>query len=379
MKGINTSQDYDEGVETAKPVETSVPTAIDEVNLERASKADLAEETKRRNAEASEIDAIRGQLGIFKETDKEGKESDEAIESKYNEFQETLQHTIKTIESSELTQVGVDLYSDQPMSPQDLKYIIDTKTALDPTGSRRIRVVIVNREHWTKLNETKLGQENLGMDFDGSSLAISAAPTGHSSLVVVPSDEVFTTQTRYGEAYRQDPEMKKLIEADPRQTYSNIFLRNILAHEMSHVYQFSDKTNKGVLKKEVHTPSDLNEFLACCHGYLHMNKSAQQVYVDAFLGASARAAAAFPKSGEGEDNRPYVIRQAERNVKAKELVNALGAEKTANLLNLLTEVAQANNDRTYQVQNAVSQYVTGGKTYAELLQLIDTDKTVHFR
>ncbi|MBI5415163.1 hypothetical protein HZA38_06665 [Candidatus Peregrinibacteria bacterium] len=219
------------------------------------------------------------------------------IQEKFSTFEKQLQSIPQRVDKM-LAAAGVDVYSDEPLTPEDIAYIARVKGDLDPTQNRRVKVVIANEKNWSILTQV-LGMDADTQKFNGQSLEVPIAPDG-AQCILLPSSEVFRDNTEYKTAYETSKSMKDLIAKNPDEAYRNVYLRNILAHELSHLYQFSEEEKKKLLSsepkdgdpyardKQYNEFLDLREFLAVAYGYHQMSDSGSSKYTNAFLEANIK-------------------------------------------------------------------------------------------
>jgi hypothetical protein len=171
-----------------------------------------------------------------------------------------------------------------------------------------------------------------GKEFTGSAME-TPIPAEGMPRAVLPGPDVFTTDTVYGDAFRKSETLRRLIDERPADVYRAIYLSNIAAHEISHLYQFTDsqrthfsslsreKTLKDETTGERYSEFDreygkdipLREFTAVLYGFDRMVSAGIDPDIErGFLEANAAAQALPGYTGE----------QARRTLKAAEVVAA---------------------------------------------------------
>ena len=204
---------------------------------------------------------------------------------------------------------GIEIESDEPLSEQDLQFIFEIKrkmeTTAKPEEKKQIKIHIISEKKWNE----KMKQINSDKQFNGQAWADTK--NDGTASVVIPSSDVFRQETPYKKLYSQSPQMRSLIDEDPAAAYQNIYLRNILAHEIAHIYQKSDNYEGAPTTEEGVDPyEDLQEFMSCAYGLHEMQlpSTDSDKYTPAFLEANQITLDA--------QTGGYAQKQAERTTKA---------------------------------------------------------------
>lgn len=180
---------------------------------------------------------------------------------------------------------GVEVLSDEPLTEEDYNFIQSTKKWLDGDSSKPIQVLIVGEKNWAA-TAAHFGMPEKDFEFSGKSIEVPFPGDGRIQAVMVPSFDAVSNNSRRWQMMSGLME-KSGGEFDPkdreslRGAYRDIFLRNMVAHEMSHLYQFSDAEAENILSKEQNSIDraieqskylDLREWLACAIGMQAMRE-----------------------------------------------------------------------------------------------------------
>jgi predicted Zn-dependent protease with MMP-like domain len=320
---------------------------------------------------------IRGIIDIVDDTEKSSNDN-------FTLFNETLNRLIQKEQSEALKQVNVEVFSDEKLEQNDIDFIVNVKKDLDSIDgkNKKIKIVIANENHWSDITKS-LGMESHS-EFTGSSQENPIVPDGVSQFVILPSKAVFEKDTMYKKAYSQSNQMKELIDKNSQETYKNVYLRNVLAHEISHLYQFGNEEIQTILNSSRETQTDgsneydkkynefmdLREFLACAYGYYQMEQNCNTEYQNAFLEASSIAANNQQESKikklfkfkllGSKFTKSYQEEQAKRQEKSKELLdNFENKNDMKEFFRKIHIITQKNNDSKYQLQDIVKKYIDG--------------------
>ncbi len=200
---------------------------------------------------------------------------------------------------------GIEIESDEPLSEQDLHFISEIKRKMEitakPENRKQIKIHIISEKNW----DGKMKQTGEDKQFNGQAWA------NQKNEVFIPSSDVFRQETPYKKLYSKSPKMRSLIDEEPGVAYQNIYLRNILAHEIAHIYQKSDNFEGAPATEEGVDPyEDLQEFMSCAYGLHEMQLPSKDSdkYTPAFLEANQMT--------KDSQTGGYAQKQAERTTKA---------------------------------------------------------------
>lgn len=248
------------------------------------------------------------------------------------------------IEGPNLAENNIEVFSDEPLQPKDIEFIVATKTRLDVNESKPLRMIILNKEHWYQFMGL-LGRDDSHRQFTGRAEESPITPGNISKFVVLPSSEVFSQDTPYGQIYMSSPKVQELINQPEgvERLYKGIYLRNVLSHEMAHLYQFSPAEIKDILQSGEEEYSEkfnkyleTREFLSCMFGLFNLKKNDQSVY-EAYLDTCRQ----LVESNAGD---AYTIEQAKRSLDSVNLLDSLSEQEIDEILKRLHGVCQSNND-----------------------------------
>ncbi|MFH1769616.1 MAG: hypothetical protein ABH833_03025 [Parcubacteria group bacterium] len=256
-----------------------------------------------------------------------------------------IETNVGKYENQDLTANGIELYSDEPLDASDIEHIIEIKKSLDTSrqAGATARVVILCKENWSRFTSEIGGRSQ---ELNGSSEEYPIVPEDVTPFVVLPSSDVFKENTFYGKLYKLGVEMRELIDSDNAtgsvETYRNVYLRNVLSHELAHLYQFSNKEKGAILESDEAGYSEKNnllsarEFIAVAFGIYQMRKGDLK-YRDAFLDASK----AVVESAELKNE--YVKEQARRTLDAEAFIEAVGAGDIERAFKAMHEILQSDD------------------------------------
>jgi len=264
-----------------------------------------------------------------------------------------------------LKDAGIEIESDEKLRIADLPFLAEIKSKLEmgakPEEQKQIKILIVSAKNWAE----KMKQ--LGSDKQFTGQAWAETTNADQLSIILPSSDVFKEETPYKKAYSHSPAMSRLIAEDPKSAHQNIFLRNILAHEMAHLYQKSDNYEGAPETAEGIDPyEDLQEFMSCTYGLqaMQLDQTSRTKYLPAFLEANQMAIDS--KAGG------YVQKQAERTVKANEFLSqfdnqSIDFETTFVQMN---QICQAGGLKKKSLQEAVRQLTSAKITKETFSQFI---------
>ncbi|MBD3299903.1 MAG: hypothetical protein GF347_00975 [Candidatus Moranbacteria bacterium] len=151
-----------------------------------------------------------------------------------------ISDNIKQIHRAEINENQIEVFSDEAMTEEDIAFMIRTKQILDDGQMKPLRVIILNEENWEtfmkKMNRNKEQQE-----FTGRSEENPVVPDELDQFIVLPSSDVLKKDTAYKHLIESSPLAEFDSEDQIMDLYRSIFLRNILSHELAHLYQFSEE------------------------------------------------------------------------------------------------------------------------------------------
>lgn len=258
------------------------------------------------------------------------------------------------IGKTEVLSDGFDLNS------SDIDYLKLLETEL---GEKTKQIIIAGQKEFKTVSE-KYG---INPNFDGHSVEI---PINQDNIpkVLIPSIEVLRQDTRYRNVLELSEKLKQQIAENPEVVFRVVYLRNILAHEISHLYQFSQAEIKtlSVLSQdrdkkaengESYSDFDVEysrfipfrEFLSCLYGLNKMIDSNPDIAVE-----FVEVANKLSVSGSG-----YIEEQARRTVKAALLLEELSADQKTDFIISLFKLARAENfDLKNYTQDKITEYLS---------------------
>lgn len=299
---MNTTDQIDDLDEEEAPPEILKPNKKKEGNFQVAQIADDTMELKKRAAEL--IEAWR------------------------------LSNRTKGLNSPDFEAKKIEVMSDEKLTKEDLDFILNTKTEYDKnlnSGSPKpMQVHIVNEENWPAMAAYfNLPEKN--RKFEGKSIELPFTEKGVQA-VLIPSYDIISRNSERWKMFKSA--IKKGTDFDPdsaseeelRELYRSIYLRNMVAHEVSHLYQFSGEEQKNIPLTPPNSQDraivqsqnlDLREWIACALGLRAMDENAQNA--DIFYRANDVAAQALrnPKIAAMDESSKYPYLQANRTVQAK--------------------------------------------------------------
>jgi len=313
------------------------------------------------------------------------------------DFEKKILQLIPVVDNGVLRSMNIRIHSDQPLSEADITFITGVKSELDDTTQNEtdnvtadgIKIIICNQEHWAQITENNdLATQHMGSQFSGASVAIPGVPRGHKPLAIIPSEEVLTKPNDYLRAFNAHRGCAALIADDPKKAYENIYLRNFIAHEMSHLYNFSSKTAGEISKNQAEVPNDLTEFLACCYGLKKMYESAEKNFTSEFVGACQLAVEQPAKETKTNtikrffrletaagrlaipEDTSYQAKQAGRTVKGLEFAKSMSQADFEELLKKMNEINKRNDELSFELQGYANNYINGTYTVDTFVGLL---------
>jgi len=248
------------------------------------------------------------------------------------------------IENPNLAKNNIEVFSDEQLQIEDIKFIIATKAQLDTDEGKSVRIIILNKGHWFKFMGL-LGRDDSHKQFVGRAEENPITPTGISQFLVLPSSEVFSQDTPYKQMYLLSPKVQEII-SQPKGIeilYREIYLRNVLSHEMAHLYQFSSTEVQDILQSDntgyhekLNKFLETREFLSCMFGLFNLKKNNQPVY-EAYLDACQQ----LIKSGTDDT---HAIEQAKRSLNSVDLLNSSSEQDVDEMFKKFHEICQGNSD-----------------------------------
>lgn len=251
-----------------------------------------------------------------------------------------IEGNVLKLENEKLSAAGIEVFSDQSLSETDINFLCDTKGFLDSGDGKNVRVVIVNKDHWPEVMKT-MGRDEKQIKFAGRAKEYGIVPDGVDPFVVLPSSDVFIENTSYGEMYKQSPEFQEKAgkPGGVEDLYRGIYLRNVVSHEISHLYQVSKSDAEAALAGDTGPHDSIfeaRELLACAFGLWSLKKSAEPGF-SAYLDACKKVVI----SNIGDS---YAIDQAQRSLYAAELINSSSDEELKDLFDGLYAKCRASDD-----------------------------------
>lgn len=237
------------------------------------------------------------------------------------------------VESDELRIDGIEIFSDEALDESDLKFISETKIKLDIVVRKNIRIIILNKDNWQKFMEMS-GRSDDEIKFTGRSEECPLVPDGLNPFIVLPSSDVAKTDTEYKEMYKLSPRIDEYAHQidGVEKLYKGIYLRCMMSHEMSHVYQVS-QGESGIQEFEENLPS--REFLAIAFGMHNLKKFSEEQF-DIVIEASQN----LIKNG---NKNAYAIEQAKRILQATELLKLLQVSESEKIFNKCQQILSKDN------------------------------------
>lgn len=248
------------------------------------------------------------------------------------------------IENPNLVENNIEVFSDEQLQVEDVEFIIATKNQLDTGEGKPIRIIILNKEHWSEFMGL-LGRDDSHKQFVGRAEENPITPADVNQFLVLPSSEVFSQDTPYKRMYLSSPKVQEMIsQPEGAETlYRGIYLRNVLSHEMAHLYQFSPTEIQNILQSDdtgyhekFNEFLETREFLSCMFGLFNLKKNDQLVY-EAYIDACQQ----FIKSRTGN---AYAIEQAKRSLDSVGLLSSFSEQNIDEMFKKFYKICQGDND-----------------------------------
>lgn len=248
------------------------------------------------------------------------------------------------VENQKLAENNIEVFSDEQLQTEDIEFIIATKTKLDTGEGKPVRIIILNKEHWSEFMGL-LGRDGSHKQFVGRAEENPITPTDINQFLVLPSSEVFSQDTPYKQMYLSSPKVQEMINQPEgvETLYRGIYLRNVLSHEMAHLYQFSSAEVQDILQSDdtgyhekLNKFLETREFLSCLFGLFNLKKNDRPVY-EAYIDACQQ----FVESGTGN---AYAIEQAKRSLDSVNLLNSFSEQNIDEMFKKFHGICQSNND-----------------------------------
>lgn len=258
----------------------------------------------------------------------EPKNTEQERITKIEEANSWLEANVKKIEVSK----DVEVFSDEELSLEDIQFVVATKAQLDRGENKSVRIIVLNKENWP-IFMGLLGRDDSQKEFTGRAEEDPIVPADVNQFIVLPSSEVFSQDTPYRQMYLMSPKFKELLNQPngPEKLYKAIYLRNILSHELAHLYQFSPSEVKDILgssdtkyDEKFNKSLDTREFVSCMFGLYNLKNNDHQIY-DIYIEACERLVQ------DGTSNA-YVLEQAKRSLASNNLLGSLTSQDIDEML-----------------------------------------------
>lgn len=262
---------------------------------------------------------------------------------------------------SELQTRGLDILSDQPLSPQDIEFIGNIKNKYDiylnEGNNKPIKLFILNSEHWPIIARCF----DVNDHFAGQSVELPVTPF-NMQAIMLPSIDAITLKTERKDMFLSlagtDPEVatifSRMDDDDKEEVYKLFYLRSMVAHEMSHLYQFSPQEIKDIgffsenperQNAEMEKFLPLREWLACALG-LYVLKDEPPNRMKILIKINAIAAGKLHEVASLTSNQKYPLSQANRTIQANNFFKLCEAKNTDVILVLkkMNQICASDND-----------------------------------
>lgn len=279
------------------------------------------------------------------------------------------------IENPDLVANNIEVFSDEQLQSEDIEFIIATKAQLDTGDGKPVRIIILNKEHWSEFMGL-LGRDDSHRQFVGRAEEKPITPADINQFLVLPSSEVFSQDTPYRQMYLASPKVQEIInQPEGAETlYRGIYLRNVLSHEMAHLYQFSSAEIQDILQSDdtgyhekFNKFLETREFLSCLFGLFNLKKNDQSVY-EAYIDACQQ----LVKDGTGD---AYVIEQAKRSLDSVNLLDSFSEQDIDEMFKKFHKICQSDDEEIkVQLQTIVEGEINVGKLN-ELIKFLGLEKT----
>lgn len=289
------------------------------------------------------------------------------------------------VDYPEMMPHGLEVFSDQSLSPADINFIVHVKNQYDAYlnggNIKPIQVFILNQKHWPVIAKC-FGSND---PFSGQSQEIPVTPFGMPS-VMLPSVDAVALETERKVMFRQltetNIEISKVLDNmddnDKEEAYKLFYLRSMMAHEILHLYQFSqneiatinllseDETQKAV---EIEKFLPLREWLACAMS-LYVLKDEPTNRMKILLGAYEIAAEKFKSAQSLSPEQRYPLHQSFRAIQGNRFLILCG-ERSADPVSLLAKMNRLCVSEDSQIKLRLQEILEGEMNEEKFDQILN--------
>lgn len=289
-----------------------------------------------------------------------------------------FEQVVETLNLQEysIKECGLEIRSDQQLSPQDLEFISNVKQHLDDSlnggQNKPIKIFILNQKNWPVI--TKCMNLQSESEFSGASVELPITPFDGMQSVLLPSIDAVAQGVRRKDQIvalaENDPEIRvafsRMDDDEKDAAYRSFYLRNMAAHEMSHLYQLSSSESATIASLSENPEQQsveyakflpLREWLACAQGLYAMKyvpKNHRQIFLRINKIAADKLVKINPNTLTQE--QLYPIQQANRTIQADTFFHLCAAQSidAKQILIKMNQICASDDEQTkIRLQNMI--------------------------